>query len=74
MRDHHQLPAHLPAPVDVGAAEHLPELEVPPADQREFAARERIPYPLLSDSALELARTELRLPTSSPVGSYCTGE
>jgi peroxiredoxin len=34
-----------------------------PADQREFAERERIPYPLLSDSGLALARTGLRLPT-----------
>lgn len=33
-----------------------------PADQAEFAARERIPYPLLSDERLALAR-ELRLPT-----------
>jgi peroxiredoxin len=33
-----------------------------PADQAEFAARERIPYPLLSDETLELAR-RLRLPT-----------
>jgi peroxiredoxin len=29
----------------------------PPDDQREFAAREHIPYPLLSDGSLELART-----------------
>jgi peroxiredoxin len=28
-----------------------------PGDQREFAAREHIPYPLLSDSSLELAGT-----------------
>ena len=34
-----------------------------PADQREFAEREHIPYPLLSDSGLALARTSLRLPT-----------
>ncbi len=33
-----------------------------PAEQREFAAREHIPFPLLSDSGLELA-TSLRLPT-----------
>ena len=33
-----------------------------PEDQAEFAARERIPYPLLSDERLALAR-ELRLPT-----------
>ena len=39
-----------------------------PADQREFAERERIPYPVLSDSALELARTELRLPTFEAAG------
>ena len=39
-----------------------------PADQREFAERERIPFPLLSDSALELARTDLRLPTFEASG------
>jgi len=39
-----------------------------PADQREFAERERIPYPVLSDAALELARTELRLPTFDASG------
>jgi peroxiredoxin len=33
-----------------------------PAEQAEFAAREHIPFPLLSDSGLELA-TALRLPT-----------
>jgi peroxiredoxin len=33
-----------------------------PEDQAEFAARETIPYPLLSDAGLELARA-LRLPT-----------
>ena len=33
-----------------------------PADQAEFAARETIPYPLLSDEDLALARA-LRLPT-----------
>ena len=33
-----------------------------PADQREFADREHIPYPLLSDERLELARA-LGLPT-----------
>jgi peroxiredoxin len=33
-----------------------------PEDQAEFAARETIPYPLLSDEGLELARA-LRLPT-----------
>jgi peroxiredoxin len=33
-----------------------------PADQAEFAAREAIPYPLLSDEGLALARA-LRLPT-----------
>jgi peroxiredoxin len=33
-----------------------------PGDQAEFAAREAIPYPLLSDERLALAR-ELRLPT-----------
>jgi len=39
-----------------------------PAEQREFAEREHIPYPLLSDSALELARTDLRLPTFEVAG------
>ncbi len=34
----------------------------PSAEQREFAARERIPYPLLSDPGMALAQ-ELRLPT-----------
>lgn len=33
-----------------------------PEDQAEFAAREAIPYPLLSDAGLALAR-DLRLPT-----------
>jgi peroxiredoxin len=33
-----------------------------PQEQREFAEREHIPFPLLSDGELELART-LRLPT-----------
>jgi peroxiredoxin len=33
-----------------------------PAEQREFAEREHIPFPLLSDSGLRLA-DELRLPT-----------
>ena len=33
-----------------------------PAEQAEFAARESIPFPLLSDDGFELART-LRLPT-----------
>jgi peroxiredoxin len=34
----------------------------PPAEQLEFAQRERIPYPLLSDPGLELAAA-LKLPT-----------
>jgi len=34
----------------------------PHAEQRDFAAREQIPFPLLADPGLELAR-ELRLPT-----------
>ena len=34
----------------------------PIAEQREFAARERMPFPLLNDSDLRLAR-ELQLPT-----------
>jgi peroxiredoxin len=38
-----------------------------PDEQREFAAREHIPFPLLSDSGLELA-TELRLPTFEAAG------
>jgi peroxiredoxin len=37
------------------------------ADQLEFARREHIPYPLLSDGSLELART-LRLPTFEAAG------
>jgi peroxiredoxin len=37
------------------------------ADQLEFAAREHIPYPLLSDSALQLAET-LQLPTFEAAG------
>lgn len=38
-----------------------------PAEQREFAEREHIPFPLLSDSALELAST-LKLPTFTAAG------
>jgi peroxiredoxin len=38
-----------------------------PEDQREFAARELITYPLLSDNLLELAR-RLRLPTFEVAG------
>jgi peroxiredoxin len=34
-----------------------------PEEQREFAEREHIPFPLLSDSDLELAGEPLRLPT-----------
>jgi peroxiredoxin len=37
------------------------------ADQREFAEREHIPYPLLCDVSLRLAR-ELRLPTFDVAG------
>jgi peroxiredoxin len=36
-------------------------------DQRELAEREHIPYPLLSDSGLELAKT-MRLPTFDVAG------
>lgn len=39
----------------------------PPAEQREFAVREGIPYPLLNDSQLALAR-ELGLPTFDVAG------
>ena len=39
----------------------------PIAEQREFAARERIPYPLLNDSAFELERAP-GLPTFEPAG------
>jgi peroxiredoxin len=40
-----------------------------PADQREFAAREHIPYPLLSDEALALAGAQaLALPTFAVAG------
>jgi peroxiredoxin len=35
----------------------------PAAEQREFAERERISYPLLSDEGLKLAQAPLRLPT-----------
>lgn len=38
-----------------------------PAEQREFAQREQIPFPLLSDAGLSLA-TELRLPTFEVAG------
>jgi peroxiredoxin len=38
-----------------------------PAEQLEFAQREHIPYPLLSDTALDLAAT-LRLPTFEAAG------
>jgi peroxiredoxin len=38
-----------------------------PTEQREFAEREHIPFPLLSDSALELAST-LKLPTFTAAG------
>jgi peroxiredoxin len=38
-----------------------------PAEQLEFTQREHIPYPLLSDSGLELATT-LRLPTFEAAG------
>jgi len=38
-----------------------------PAEQREFAAREHIPFPLLSDSGLQL-RDALRLPTFEAAG------
>lgn len=38
-----------------------------PAEQREFAQREQIPYPLLSDSELRLAET-LGLPTFDVAG------
>lgn len=39
-----------------------------PEEQREFAAREHIPFPLLSDSDLRL-RDELRLPTFEVEGT-----
>jgi peroxiredoxin len=39
-----------------------------PDEQRAFAEREHIPYPLLSDGALELARGPLRLPTFDVAG------
>jgi peroxiredoxin len=38
-----------------------------PADQQEFASREHIPYPLLSDGTLQLAQA-LRLPTFEAAG------
>jgi peroxiredoxin len=39
-----------------------------PAEQREFAERERIPFPLLSDTGLTLAGEPLRLPTFEAAG------
>jgi peroxiredoxin len=39
-----------------------------PAEQREFAEREAIPYPLLSDGELALASEPLRLPTFEAAG------
>lgn len=59
-RDHQQeLAAHRVGVIGLSAQT--------PQDQREFAEREHIPYPLLSDSALELAR-RLRLPTFEAAG------
>jgi peroxiredoxin len=40
----------------------------PPEEQREFAERERIPFPLLSDGGLQLA-TEIGLPTFEVEGT-----
>lgn len=40
----------------------------PPGEQAEFAAREHIPYPLLSDAGLALAASPLRLPTFAVAG------
>ena len=39
-----------------------------PEEQREFADREHIPYPLLSDHGLALAKDETRLPTFEAAG------
>jgi len=39
-----------------------------PAEQREFAEREHIPFPLLSDTGLALAGEPLRLPTFEAAG------
>jgi peroxiredoxin len=39
-----------------------------PAEQREFAGREHIPFPLLSDARLALAGEPLRLPTFAADG------
>ncbi len=59
-RDHMQdLAAHGASVIGVSAQS--------PAEQLEFAQREHIPYPLLSDSALELAQA-LRLPTFEAAG------
>ena len=59
-RDHvRDLAAHRASVVGVSAQS--------PEDQAEFAAREHIPYPLLSDGALELA-ARLRLPTFTAGG------
>ena len=39
-----------------------------PEEQREFADREHIPYPLLSDHGLALAKDDMRLPTFETAG------
>jgi peroxiredoxin len=39
-----------------------------PEEQREFADREHIPYPLLSDHGLALASSEMSLPTFEAAG------
>jgi peroxiredoxin len=39
-----------------------------PEEQREFAEREHIPFPLLSDHGLTLAAEPLRLPTFDAAG------
>lgn len=55
-----------PVPVDDGAS--IIGLNAQPAaGQHEFAEREHVPYPLISDSDLQLART-MRLPTFEAAG------
>ena len=39
-----------------------------PEEQREFADREHIPYPLLSDHGLALAKDEMQMPTFEAAG------
>ncbi len=60
-RDHHAELAALAATVWGLSAQ-------PAAEQREFAARMHIPFPLLNDEGLRLAGEPLRLPTFTAAG------